>query len=177
MRTEPTLVSRALHWLPLVLATSLAACGEGSPTTDETTLDRIAPSVTVLRSTSPDSVFAFSVRANDNLGVKFVNVQLLGALSNAVADTVRSAVTAYTKDFTIPVPGNVTPGSQVTLITQAEDGNGNLSRPDTSVMAVGSRQPGFIVVSGRGLCRPHHTQGAPGRLQCRTACRWDGTGR
>jgi hypothetical protein len=147
MRTEPTLVSRALHWLPLVLATSLAACGEGSPTTDETTLDRIAPSVTVLRSTSPDSVFAFSVRANDNLGVKFVNVQLLGALSNAVADTVRSAVTAYTKDFTIPVPGNVTPGSQVTLITQAEDGNGNLSRPDTSVMAVGSRQPGFIVVT------------------------------
>jgi hypothetical protein len=147
MRTEPTLVSRALRWLPLVLATSLAACGDGEPTVDETTLDRTAPSVTVLRATSPDSIFAFSVTANDNLGVKFVNVELGGALARSVSDTVRAAVTAYTKQFTVPVPGNVTPGSQVTLITQAEDGNGNKSKPDTTVMAVGSRQPGFVAIT------------------------------
>jgi len=147
MRTEPTLVSRALRWLPLVLATSLAACGDGDPTVDNSTLDNISPSVTVVRATSADSVFAFTVTANDNLGVKFVSAQLSGAVTVALADTVRTAVTAYSKQFTVAVPGNVTPGSQVTLITRAEDGNGNKSRPDTTVMAVGSRQPGFIAVT------------------------------
>jgi hypothetical protein len=147
MRTEPTLVSRALHWLPLVLATALAACGDGNPNTDQSTLDRTAPSVTVLRATSADSIFAFTVTANDNLGVKYVTVNLLGALSRTVADTVKAAVTAYSKDFSVAVPGNVTPGSQVTLVTQAEDGNGNKSKPDTTVMAVGSKQPGFVAIT------------------------------
>ncbi|MBC7843272.1 MAG: hypothetical protein H7099_13210 [Gemmatimonadaceae bacterium] len=159
MRTEPTLVSRALHLTALVLATSLAACGDGDPTTDETTLDRTAPSVVVLRATSPDSVFAFTVRANDNLGVKFVSVSLGGAIVRSVADTVTSAVTAYTKDFSVSVPGNVTPGSQVTLISQAEDGNGNKSKPDTTVMAVGSRQPGFIAITSP----QNNTQAVRGR--------------
>jgi len=147
MRTEPTLVSRALHWLPLVLATTLAACGDANSIADQSTLDRTAPSVTVIRAASADSVFAFKVTANDNLGVKFVTVALGGAIVRTVADTVTSAVTAYTKDFTVPVPGNVTPGSQVTLVSVAEDGNGNKSRPDTTVMAVGSRQPGFVTIT------------------------------
>ena len=147
MRTEPTLVSRALRWLPLVLAISLSACGEGDPTVDSGTLDRTAPSVTVLRVTSADSVFAFSVNANDNLGVKYVSTTLSGAFTAAVGDTVRSAVTAYTKEFTVAVPRNVTPGSQLTLVTQVEDGNGNKAKPDTSVMAVGTRQPGFVAIT------------------------------
>jgi hypothetical protein len=159
MRTEPTLVSRALHWLPLVLATSLAACGDGNPTVDESTLDRTAPSVTVLRATSVDSVFAFTVTANDNLGIKFVNVSLNGAFTRSVADTIRAAVTAYSREFSVPVPGNVTPGSQVTLVTQAEDGNGNKSKPDTTVMAVGSRQPGFVTITSP----QNNTQAVRGR--------------
>ena len=65
MRTEPTLVSRALRWLPLVLASSLAACGDGDPTVDNNTLDRTAPSVSVVRATSADSVFAFTVNAEN----------------------------------------------------------------------------------------------------------------
>ncbi len=153
------MVSRALRWLPLVLATSLTACGDGDPTVDNNTLDRTAPSVSVIRATSPDSIFAFSVQANDNLGVKFVSVQLAGALSDAVADTVRAAVTAYTKQFSVRVPGNVVPGSQVTLISQAEDGNGNKSRPDTTVMAVGSRQPGFVAITSP----QNNTQAVRGR--------------
>ena len=146
MRTEPTLVSRALRWLPLALASSLAACG-GDPTVDNSTLDTIAPGVSVVRSASADSVFAFTVTANDNLGVKFVSATLSGALTSAVTDTVRAAVTAYSKQFTVAVPGNVTPGSQVTLVTRVEDGNGNKSKPDTTVMAVGSRQPGFVAIT------------------------------
>ena len=159
MRSEPTLVSNALRLIPLVLATTLAACGDGNPNVDESTLDTIKPSVTVLRSTSPDSVFAFNVRANDNLGVKYVATTLSGAIVRTVADTVRAAVTAYTKDFTVSVPGNVTPGSQVTLVTQAEDGNGNKSKPDTTVMAVGSRQPGFIAITSP----QNNTQAVRGR--------------
>ena len=147
MRTQPTLVTRALHWLPLVLATSLAACGDGDPTVDNSTLDRTSPNVTVIRTTSPDSIFAFTVTASDNLGVKFVTTALSGALSSTLADTVRSAVTAYTKEFTLVVPRNVVPGSQVTLVTRVEDGNGNRSKPDTTVMAVGSQQPGFVAVT------------------------------
>ena len=159
MRSEPTLVSNALRLIPLVLATTLAACGDGNPNVDESTLDTIKPSVTVLRSASPDSVFAFNVRANDNLGVKYVTTTLSGAIVRTVADTVRAAVTAYTKDFTVSVPGNVTPGSQVTLVTQAEDGNGNKSKPDTTVMAVGSRQPGFIAITSP----QNNTQAVRGR--------------
>jgi len=153
------MVSRALRWLPLVLATSLTACGDGDPTVDNNTLDRTAPSVSVLRATSPDSIFAFSVQANDNLGVKFVSVELAGALSRTVADTVRAAVTAYTREFSVRVPGNVVPGSQVTLISRAEDGNGNKSKPDTTVMAVGSRQPGFVTITSP----QNNTQAVRGR--------------
>ena len=159
MRSEPTLVSNALRLIPLVLATTLAACGDGNPNVDESTLDTTAPSVTVLRSTSADSVFAFNVRANDNLGVKYVSTTLSGAIVRTVSDTVRAAVTAYTKDFTVAVPGNVTPGSQVTLVTQAEDGNGNKSKPDTTVMAVGSRQPGFVTITSP----QNNTQAVRGR--------------
>ena len=159
MRTEPTLVSRALRWLPLVLATSLAACGDGDPNIDPTTLDSAAPSLTVRRATSPDSLFAFTVTANDNLGIKYVTVQLGGALGNALADTVRAAVTAYTKDFVVTVPGSVVPGSQVTLVTQAEDGAGNKSKADTSVMAVGSVQPGFVTITSP----QNNTQAVRGR--------------
>jgi len=147
MRTEPMQVTRALRWLPLVLATSFAACGDGDPTVDSSSLDNTAPSVNVVRATSPDSIFAFTVRANDNLGIKFVTAQLSGAFAASVGDTVRAAVTAYSKQFSVAVPGNVTPGSQVTLVTQAEDGNGNKSKADTTVMAVGSRQPGFVAVT------------------------------
>jgi len=147
MCTEPTLVLRTIRWLPLVLAAALAGCGDGDPTVDQNTLDRTAPSLSVVRAASADSVFAFTVTANDNLGIKFVRATLSGALQTTVSDTVRSAVTAYTKDFRVVVPASVTPGSQVTLITQAEDGNGNKSKPDTALMAVGSRQPGTVAIT------------------------------
>ena len=147
MRTEPTLVSRTRRLLPLLMAAALGACGDGNPTTDETTLDRTAPSLTVVRAASPDSIFAFTVTANDNLGVKYVTATLTGALTRAVGDTVRSAVTAYTKQFSVAVPRSVVAGTQVTLVTQVEDGNGNRSRPDTSIMAVGSVQPGFVAIT------------------------------
>ena len=147
MRTEPTLVTRTIRLLPLVFAVALAGCGDADPTVDQNTLDRTAPSLSVVRATSADSVFAFTVTANDNLGIKFVRAKLSGALQKSIADTVRAAVTAYTKNFTIAVPAAVTPGSQVILVTQAEDGNGNLSRPDTTLMAVGSRQPGTVAIT------------------------------
>jgi hypothetical protein len=147
MRTEPTMVSRALRWLPLALATSLTACSDQSALDDQSTFDRTPPLVSVRRATSPDSIFAFTVTANDNLGIKYVRVSVGGALTDSLVEKITSAVTAYAKDFSIRVPGNVTPGSQVTLVTQVEDGNGNKSKPDTSVMAVGSRQPGFIAIT------------------------------
>ena len=147
MRTEPTLVARTLRLVPLALAAALAACGDGDPTTDQTTLDNTAPSLTVVRAASPDSIFAFTVTANDNLGVKYVTARLSGALTQTVGDTVRAAVTAYSKQFTVAVPRSVVAGTQVTLVTQVEDGNGNRSRPDTSIMAVGSVQPGFVAIT------------------------------
>jgi len=147
MRTQPTLVSRTIRWLPLLLAGSLAGCGDSDPTVDQSTLDRTAPSLSVVRAASADSVFAFTVTANDNLGIKYVRATLSGALQTTLSDTVRAAVTAYAKSFSVAVPAAVTPGSQVTLITQAEDGNGNMSKPDTTLMAVGSRQPGTVAIT------------------------------
>jgi hypothetical protein len=147
MRIEPTLVSRTIRWLPLLLASTLAACSDQEALADRSLLDTSPPQVSVARVTSPDSIFSFNVNARDNLGIKFVRVTIAGALSRTLADTVRSAVSAYSRDFSVSVPNNVVPGTQLTLITEVEDGNLNRSKPDTTLMAVGSRQPGFVTIT------------------------------
>jgi hypothetical protein len=143
----PTLVSRAPRLVLLAAAAFLAACGEGSPTVDPSTVDRDPPRVSTRRATSPDSLFAFTVTASDNLGIKFIRSELTGALVTAVADTFRTAVTQTDRTFSIPVPRSVPSGAQVTVVTVIEDGAGNASRPDTVTLAVGSRQPGFVAIT------------------------------
>ncbi|MCU0625016.1 MAG: hypothetical protein MUF21_00790 [Gemmatimonadaceae bacterium] len=140
------MVSRVPRLVLVTAAALLAACGDGSPTVDTGTLDQVAPRASTRRATSPDSIFAFTVTASDNLGIKYIRAALSGAITTAVTDTFRTAVTQTEKTFAIDVPRSVPSGAQVQVVVQVEDGNNNLSKPDTVMLAVGNRQPGFVSI-------------------------------
>ena len=72
----------------------------------------------------------FNVQANDNLGLKTIDLIFAGGL-NGVLDTIfRSAVTNYTVAHTLTFPANSGNGGNITIIGRATDGNGN-SASDT----------------------------------------------
>ncbi len=72
----------------------------------------------------------FNVQANDNLGLKTVDLIFAGGL-NGVLDTIfRTAVTNYGVAHTLTFPANSGNGGNITIIGRATDGNGN-SAADT----------------------------------------------
>src|SRR5216110_1742886 len=91
--------------------------------------------IIVLTNTSGDTQdiaggLRFSVQANDNLGLKTIDLIFAGGL-NGVLDTIfRSAVTNYTVAHTLTFPANSGNGGNITIIGRATDGNGN-SAADT----------------------------------------------
>src|SRR5881396_3254665 len=91
--------------------------------------------IIVLTNTSGDTQdiaggLRFSVQANDNLGLKTIDLIFAGGL-NGVLDTIfRSAVTNYTVAHTLTFPANSGNGGNITIIGRATDGNGN-SASDT----------------------------------------------
>ena len=69
----------------------------------------------------------FNVQANDNLGLKTVDLIFSGGL-NGVLDTIfQSAVTNYTVAHTLTFPANSGNGGNITIIARATDGRGNFS--------------------------------------------------
>src|SRR5881396_3632377 len=91
--------------------------------------------IIVLTNTSGDTQdiaggLRFNVQANDNLGLKTIDLIFAGGL-NGVLDTIfRSAVTNYTVAHTLTFPANSGNGGNITIIGRATDGNGN-SASDT----------------------------------------------
>src|SRR5213594_723480 len=69
----------------------------------------------------------FSVQANDNLGLKTIDLRFSGGL-NGVLDTIfHTAVTNYNVAHTLTFGANSGNGGSITIIGRATDGNGNFS--------------------------------------------------
>jgi hypothetical protein len=138
------------HGLTLaVVAASIslfvAACNDSTAT--DATKDRTPPTVKLTpNSGTADTVISFNTNAKDNLGLKTIHVQAIGAVG-LVFDTVfTSAVTDVNRGFTLYASRTVPPGTPVTITASAVDGAGNSSGVDTLRMATGNLPPPDIKV-------------------------------
>jgi hypothetical protein len=122
------------------ISLGVAACNDTTST--DATRDRTPPTVRLTpNSGTADTVISFSTNAKDNLGLKTIHVQAVGAVG-LVFDTVfTSAVTDITKPFVLYASRTVPPGTPVTITASAIDGAGNSSGVDTLRMATGNLPP------------------------------------
>lgn len=127
----------------LAILAAGAACTDAAGVTDPGT-DRIAPTVKVAAGTGADSTLAFSVTANDNLGLKTIKVRVTGGVVADTTITFTSANTNVTLPFDLSVPSTVPPGTGVMIVAMATDGAYNSSAPDTLQLAVGNTAPPAI---------------------------------
>ena len=89
----------------------------------------------------PDTVISFTTSASDNLGLKTIHVQAIGAVSGVFDTTFTSAVTNYQVRFSLFASRAVPAGTPVTITAEAVDGAGNSSGIDTLIMATGNVPP------------------------------------
>jgi hypothetical protein len=144
------IAGRLRHGVTLAVAAALislgvAACND--TTTTDATKDRTPPSISLTPNTGlADTVISFSTQAKDNLGLKTIHVQAIGAVG-IVYDTVfTTAVTDITRPFILYASRSVPPGTPVTITASATDGAGNSSGVDTLRMATGNVPPPEVKV-------------------------------
>ena len=127
------------------MSLGVAACNDTTST--DATKDRTPPTIKLTPVTGgADTVISFSARAKDNLGLRSVHVQASGAVG-VVFDTVfTSAVTDYTRPFTLFASRSVPPGTPVIITASTIDGAGNASAVDTLRMATGNLPPPDVKV-------------------------------
>ncbi|HVS60186.1 MAG TPA: hypothetical protein VHE82_05795 [Gemmatimonadaceae bacterium] len=135
----------ALAAVAAPISLGVAACNDTTSTNG--TRDRTPPTITLTPITGlADTVISFNTRAKDNLGLKTIHVQAIGAVG-LVFDTVfTSAVTDITRPFTLFASRSVPPGTPVTITASAIDGAGNSSGVDTLRMATGNLPPPDVKV-------------------------------
>ncbi len=138
------------HGLTLAVVAALislgvAACNDTTSTNG--TRDRTPPTITLTPNSGlADTVISFNTQAKDNLGLRTIHVQAVGAVG-IVFDTVfTSAVTNFTRPFVLYASRSVPPGTPVTITASAIDGAGNSSGVDTLRMATGNVPPPEIKV-------------------------------
>lgn len=123
-----------------VLAFVFAACND--TTSSDGTRDRIPPRVSLTAvNSAADTVISFTTVATDNIGLKTVRVQAIGAVGLAYDTTFTSAVTNFQLPFTLFSSRSVPPGTPVIITASAIDGAGNISGVDTLLMATGNVPP------------------------------------
>ncbi|HEV7593834.1 MAG TPA: hypothetical protein VGO33_02470 [Gemmatimonadaceae bacterium] len=128
-----------------LISLGVAACNDTTST--DATHDRTPPSISLTPNSGlADTVISFNTRAKDNLGLKTIHVQAIGAVG-IVFDTVfTSAVTDITRPFVLFASRSVPPGTPVTITASATDGAGNSSGVDTLIMATGNVPPPEVKV-------------------------------
>ncbi|MGH7603867.1 MAG: YncE family protein [Gemmatimonadaceae bacterium] len=119
--------------------------------TDSTSIDpqrdRVPPTLTLTPASSQsDTVISFTTEAKDNLGLKTVHVQAIGAVGTVYDTLFTSAVTDFQIQFTLFSSRSVPPGTPVTITATAIDGAGNSSGVDTLVLATGNVPPPIVKV-------------------------------
>ena len=118
----------------------VAACND--TTSIDPQRDRVPPTLTLTANGGQaDTVISFSTQAKDNLGLKTIHVQAIGAVGFAFDTVFTSAVTDIQLPFTLFASRSVPPGTPVTITAQAIDGAGNTSGVDTLIMATGNLPP------------------------------------
>jgi hypothetical protein len=118
----------------------VAACTES--TSIDPQRDRVPPTLDLTAlGGRPDTVIAFTTQAKDNLGLKTIHVQAIGAVSGVFDTVFTSTVTDITLPFTLFSSRSVPPGTPVTITATAIDGAGNSSGVDTLIMATGNLPP------------------------------------
>jgi hypothetical protein len=127
------------------ISLGVAACNDS--TTTDATKDRTPPTVKLTpNGGTADTVISFGATAKDNLGLRTVHVQAIGA-AGVLFDTVfTTAVTNYTRPFVLYASRTVPPGTPVTITASAVDGAGNASAVDTLRMATGNLPPPDVKV-------------------------------
>jgi hypothetical protein len=127
-----------------VVATSIslgvAACND--TTSIDPQRDRVPPDIALAPvAGQPDTVIAFTTQATDNLGLKTIHVQAIGAASGIFDTTFTSAVTDIQLNFKLFSSRATPAGTPVTITAEAVDGAGNSSGIDTLIMATGNVPP------------------------------------
>src|SRR6266566_3345943 len=122
----------------------IAACNDS--TSIDPQRDRIPPTLTLTARAAADTVISFTTDASDNLGLKTVHVQAIGAVGFVYDTTFTSAVTDIQLPFTLFASRAVPAGTPVTITAEAVDGAGNSSGIDTLVMATGNVPPPLVRV-------------------------------
>ncbi len=122
------------------ISLGVAACNDS--TSIDPQRDRVPPKLSLTAKTQQaDTVIAFNTDASDNLGLKTIHVQAIGAVSVIFDTTFTSAVTAIQLPFTLFASRSVPAGTPVTITAEAVDGAGNSSGIDTLIMATGNVPP------------------------------------
>ncbi|HST06788.1 MAG TPA: hypothetical protein VLJ83_01365, partial [Gemmatimonadaceae bacterium] len=124
----------------LSLSLGVAACNDS--TSLDPQRDRIPPTLTLTPLTgTADTVIAFTTEAKDNLGLKTIHVQAIGAVGFAFDTTFTTAVTDIQLPFNLFASRSVPPGTPAIVTAQAFDGAGNASAIDTLRLATGNLPP------------------------------------
>jgi hypothetical protein len=123
----------------------VAACND--TTSIDPLRDRVPPTLTLTPRTGlADTVIGFNAEAKDNLGLKTIHVQAIGAVGFVFDTVFTSAVTDIQLPFTLFANRTVPPGTPVTITAEAIDGAGNSSGIDTLRMATGNLPPPQVQV-------------------------------
>lgn len=131
---------RVLAAVAAFISLEVVACTDS--TSADGSRDRIPPTLSLTPiGGQPDTVIAFTTEAKDNIGLKTIHIQAIGAVG-LVYDTVfTSAVTDIQLPFTLFSSRSVPPGTPVTVTATAIDGAGNSSGIDTLRLATGNVPP------------------------------------
>src|SRR5438552_974969 len=122
------------------LSLGVAACNDN--TSIDPQRDRVPPTLSLTPITGrADTVIAFTTEAKDNLGLKTIHVQAVGAVGFVYDTVFTSAVTDIQLPFTLFASRAVPSGTPVTITATAFDGAGNSSGVATLRMATGNLPP------------------------------------
>ncbi len=118
----------------------VAACNDS--TSIDPQRDRIPPTLTLTPiGGQADTVISFTTEAKDNLGLKTIHVQAIGAVGFVYDTVFTSAVTDIQLPFKLFASRSVPAGTPVTITAEAVDGAGNSSGIDTLRLATGNVPP------------------------------------
>jgi len=140
-------LNRGLAWAAVAASISLAVAACNDNTSIDPQRDRVPPTLSLTPKTGQaDTVIAFTTEAKDNLGLKTIHVQAIGAVGFVYDTVFTSAVTDIQLPFTLFASRSVPAGTPVTITAQAFDGAGNSSGVDTLRMATGNVPPPEVKV-------------------------------